>query len=300
MRCYTRLLFGLTLVTGCVIEPIDAPEVDPGFSIDEIAAELARNVDVAQLSVIAGFPGGIHGLAVDATTGRLYLSDSFGNVDHTRRIYVLDPPYTGRLRSTRISGITPAGLMFDGDSLYMCDVSANLVRQFDRFGRAVRSVSAQAPWNITALPDGGLLTVSNDGLVQRLPDNDNDKGTRAITLFAGLDAPFGIASAGDGTIWISEQGTGGRPGRVTRRDLGGKIIEELSYPWDNPEGLLVDEEGALWIAETGLGQLLRFDGMELALVGEGLGLPVAIAQSGPGTLLLNSASSPAQLIEAQY
>jgi streptogramin lyase len=117
----------------------------------------------------------------------------------------------------------------------------------------------------------------------------------ATTLFSGLDAPFGIASAGDGTVWVSEQGASA-PGKVTRRTLTGTVVETVTYGWDNPEGLHVDDAGTLWIAETSLGQFLRYDGFTLEVVGQGLGLPVVITSSGPGSLLANSANGPAQLL----
>jgi streptogramin lyase len=154
----------------------------------------------------------------------------------------------------------------------------------------VQQWTASAPWNITRLPDGTLLTVANGGQVQRLENN----GT-ATTLFSGLDAPFGIASAGDGTVWISEQGASA-PGRVTRRTLTGAVVDTISYGWDNPEGLHVDDAGDLWIAETSLGQILRYDGVTLQLVGQNLGLPVVITRRGPGALLASSANLPAQLL----
>lgn len=278
------LLLAVSTLAACTLDMSDQA---PGPPTAGTAAELTTSS--FQIDTIRAFPGGIHGMAV-TDTGRLYFSDSFGNLGAKRFLYFLDPPYTGSITATRTSGAIPAGLLFDGGFLYLCDVSAGTVRKLDSRLRVVQQWTASAPWNITRLPDGTLLTVANGGQVQRLQSN----GT-ATTLFSGLDAPFGIASAGDGTVWISEQGASA-PGRVTRRTLTGAVVETIPYGWDNPEGLHVDDAGDLWIAETSLGQILRYDGVALELVGQNLGLPVVITRRGPGALLASSANLPAQLL----
>lgn len=281
MRTFSLFLAVSTLV-ACALEP-DEHALGPATTSAELTAT------DAQVSAIRSFPGGIHGMAV-TDTGRLYFTDSFGSLGTKRFLYFLDPPYTGSITATRISGAIPAGLMFHDGFLYLCDVSAGTVRKLDSRQRLVQQWTASQPWNITRLPDGTLLTVSNGGQVQRLENN----GT-ATTLFSGLDAPFGIASAGDGTVWVSEQGASA-PGRVTRRTLDGTVVETVPYAWDNPEGLHVDDAGHLWIAETSLRQILRYDGVALDLVGQNLGLPVVITRRGPNALLANSANQPAQLL----
>jgi hypothetical protein len=281
MRSLIFVLTALSTLAACSME-------DPDLLAGTASAELAT--DAVQINTIRAFPGGIHGMAVN-NAGRLYFTDSFGNLGAKRSLYFVDPPYTGAFTVTRLSGTTPAGLMFDGSFLYLCDVSAGTVRRIDQSNRVVQQWSGVTqPWNVTRLPDGTLLTVSNAGIVQRLNANNT-----VTTLFGGLDAPFGIASAGDGTVWISEQGATA-PGRVTRRTLAGTEVESIAYGWNNPEGLHVDSAGDLWIAETGLGQILRYDGVALTVAGQGLGLPVVITRRDSDSLLANSANSPAQLL----
>lgn len=282
MRSSVLLLLALGSAPACLVE-------DPALRAGAASAELGTAA--AEITTIRSFPSAIHGMAV-TDTGRLYFTDSFDTMGAEKRfLYYVDPPYTGGFTATRISGNIPAGLMFDGEFLYLCDVSAGTVRRIDANNRVRKAwLGVTQPWNITRLPGGTLLTVSNAGIVQRLNQNGS-----VTTLFGGLDAPFGIASAGDGTIWISEQGAGG-PGRVTRRTLAGEVLDEIAYGWDNPEGLHVDAAGDLWIAETGLGQILRYDGASLAVEGEGLGLPVVITGLDADSLLANSANAPAQLL----
>lgn len=253
---------------------------------------------LATISTVRPFVGGAHGLAL-AHNNRLYLSNSFG-APVPRQVYYLDPPYTGAYVATGITGTTPSGLMSHGRSLFVCDVNGGTVREFDSSHNLIRRWSANTPWNLTALPNGDLLTVSNSGHVQQLLPS----AKTAVTLFSGLDAPFGIAATADGTFWVSEQGAVS-PGAVTRRDTAGQILESIPYAWNNPEGLLVDREGALWIAETGRGEILRYQGGVLEVVGAGLGLPVLLTQKksdgpycqnpGTETIFANSANNPASL-----
>jgi hypothetical protein len=276
MRTSIALLMTLAVLPACAAEDTELTG----------SAEL----ELAEISTIRAFPGGIHGMAVNAS-GRLFFSDSFGALGNPRSVYFLDPPYTGAFTRTPHTGTIPAGLLFDRGFLFIADVATGTVRKINRRDQVVKQwTGVQQPWNLTRLPSGALLTVSNNGFVQRLNAN-----LRVTTLFGGLDAPFGIASAGDGTIWVSEQGAT-EPGRVTRRSLTGAVLESIAYDWDNPEGLHVDANGDLWIAETGLGQILRYDGVELTVEGEGLGLPVVITGRDADSLLANSANLPAALL----
>jgi streptogramin lyase len=274
------LLLALASIPACTM-------ADPELLAGEAPAELGT--EAIEIDIVGPFPSAIHGMAL-TETGRLYFTDSFGTMATKRSLYFIDPPYTGPATATLISGTIPAGLMLDGSNLYLCDVARGTVRRIDQNLRVRQQWSGVLqPWNITRLPDGTLLTVSNAGVVQRLnPDNT------VTTLFGGLDAPFGIASAGDGTVWISEQGVTA-PGKVTRRSLTGAVLESIEYAWNNPEGLFADSAGNLWIAETGLGQILRYDGT-LTVEGEGLGLPVVITGTTGPSMLANSANGPAQLI----
>lgn len=228
--------------------------------------------------------GGVHGMAV-TDTGRLLYADSFRNQATPAQVYYLDPPYMGPPVATGISSTLPSGMLWEDGSLFLCDTQTGQIRQFDETLTQVREWLGSSPWNIARDASGDLLTITYGGAVQRL----NDDGT-ATTLFDGLDAPFDLAPAPDGTVWVSEQGQGG-PGQVTRRTLDGTIVESIDYPWDNPEGLLLDEDGTLWIAETALGAILRYDDAGLEVVDDTLTLPIVLTPHSPGVILVNARSN---------
>ncbi len=267
--------------SGPATPPVEVPDVNAPTPSPTRAS---KRVDVSRLR---DFPPAIHGMAV-TSAGRLYFTDSF----KTRELYYLDLPYESQPVPTGITGALPAGLLADGDALYVCDTGGGVVRKLGRDLAEVQSWTATSPWNIARLSTGTLITVSYDGAVQRLDT------ASASTLFADLDAPFGIAPELDGTFWLSEQGKDG-PGRVTRRTLDGTIVETLPGTWDNPEGLFRDGNGALWIAETALGTLVRWHHGEAEIVGKELGMPVVIVGRDQDSLLVNSANKPAQLLAVE-
>lgn len=247
---------------------------------DAIVSDAAPRPPVT-VSPLGRLVGGVHGMAV-SDTGRLFYSDSFRNQATPAQVYYLDPPYAGPPVATGITATLPAGLLWENGSLLLCDTQTGQVRQFDESFAQVRQWTGSAPWNVARDASGDLLIITYNGALQRL----NDDGS-ATTLFSGLDAPFDLAPAPDGTVWISEQGATA-PGKVTRRTLDGTIVESIEHAWENPEGLLLDEQGTLWIAETSAGAILRYDAGGLEVVDDTLTLPIVLTPHSPGVILVNA------------
>lgn len=263
--------------------PPDAPWDGPTGGNDAVTDAPLNDAAIRlPVTIIAtgNLPAGVHGMAI-SNTGRLFYSDSFKNQDPTvARVYYLDAPYTGQPISTGIVALLPTGLLWEDSSLFLCDTQAGKVFQFNGSFNLVKEWTASAPWNVARDSNGDLLTVSNNGALQRL----NADGT-STTLFTGMDFPFGLAPLSDGTVWISEQGV--NSGRVTRRTLEGAVIDTVDYPWENPEGLLLDERGTLWIADTMIGSIVRVDGFGLEVVSEGLRQPIVLAGHSSTSILTN-------------
>ena len=259
------------------------------------SAALAAPSDV-NVTLIKNLPAGIHGMAV-ADNGDLYVSDSFGNYQSTRRVYRLPAPYTGSLQSTPITGALPAGLLWDNNTLYVADTSNNTIRQFDSNFNLINSWSVSAPWLIKKASDGALLITSYNNQVYRLTSGGS------LSLVVGnLAAPFGIEQATDNSIWVSEQGAAaGDPGYLRRWSMSGTMLEQVSYNWDNPEGLQLDNEGSLWIADTGAGEILRLsDEGQLDLISAGLSFPIIITEMPDGDLLFNTSGGAPGLYKIDF
>jgi len=263
---------------GAIPGPDRGPAVDRGVD-RAFTPDAARKPTLTKLRSLFEMS---HGAAVDPA-GHIFIADSYGKHDATPRVYRLDPPYQGALSPTTITGSTPAGLLWHGGSLYVCDVSANAVRVHDATLAPVQSLSVPMPWNVQVLPDKSLLVVTFDGRVIRLDDSAQTE------VLSGLEHPFDIVAEPDGKhFWVSEQGPeAAKGGGVRRHALDGTLDVTSSFGWVNPEGIARGPQGDIWVAETALGQIVRVtpDGSAAAAFG-GLTLPAVITPFPDGDLLV--------------
>ena len=233
----------------------------------------------------------------NATT--LYVSDTYLNVPGAQRsgVYRLEAPYTGAPTAVGVWGSAVAGLLAvamapspavaaaaaadvpasssssssSSSSFYAVDTDAGTVTTWTDMGDGKAATAGASwtvgggPWNVAHVGGGGggggaeqLVAVSDDGTVWQLPAG----GGAGRQLFGGLKYPYGIADGGNGSVWISEQvDAPPTPGFVRRRSLsdGGAILEQVGFAFANPEGLALADDGALLIADTGNGNIVRYD-----------------------------------------
>lgn len=254
-----------TLDLGVSLDAGDNPQ-DLSVSMDAQTPDQGRTPDLGaprdlgvedtgepalEVVEIAPLPGGVHGATMD-DDGVLYYSDTFANANLVARVYRLAPPYDGIPEALPIDPRQPSGLtILDGD-LIVSDTGGEVVRYTLPELQVVQRWSALSPWNTKLAPDGSLLSVAFQGEVQALEMNG-----QARTLFGGLDAPFDLFPVEEG-IWVTEQVFDGNlPGKVNLWAPQGQILRTIEYGWSNPEGIAVDTEGNVWIAETALGEVIR-------------------------------------------
>ncbi|MEM1414226.1 MAG: hypothetical protein AAGH15_04975 [Myxococcota bacterium] len=252
------------------------------------AAPRDEGVDAPVVSTrLFALPGGVHGVAVDAE-GRVLVADTF----RSRTLLRSEPGLAEPLAATGFGSGQPAGLRYEGETLFVADTLENAVLELDAALTLVARRPAPAPWNTTRLGDGDRLAIGFAGELVRL----GEPGESAEVLFGGLDAPFDLAPAAEGGVWISEQGAG--PGRVARWSLAGERLETLEHPggaWANPEGLVVDAAGDLWIAETERGEVLRLRGGAVRVEAR-IELPVALTRHPEGGVLVAHGGASAGLV----
>ncbi len=184
--------------------------------------------------------------------------------------------------------------------------------------------------NLTMTSDGKLYATLERGhghgeVVRILSDGSYE------VIIDGLRRPDGIR-AGDGKLFIVEES---KRGRVIEYDLGSKqvrVVARLPYVeglnviskdevlltedrkkgklisltsegkshvlmrgLKRPEGIVVDSEGTVFIAETATGKVLKYSGGRLETVLDGLNKPDQLAIDGTGALLISEDSRTGRL-----
>ncbi len=95
--------------------------------------------------------------------------------------------------------------------------------------------------------DGGNLWVANceSDNVTYLPDGDP---TRARNLDLGVEKPFDVAFGSDGNAYV----TGTFSNNVAVADPGGSLVKTYEGMFNRPMGIAADDDGNLWIADSGI------------------------------------------------
>ena len=164
------------------------------------------------------------------------------------------------------------------------DTAANVVRFTD--GKTVRTaagsgksgsadgtgaaVSFARPTGLAAGAEGELYIADTDnGLIRRL-----DKQGRVTTWASGLEEPTGLCWA-DGALYVAETGRSRIckivNGQVTALNPGSARDSDGMYPggyvdgpvvkaqFDHPQGIAVDADGAIYVADTGNSALRKIE-----------------------------------------
>jgi sugar lactone lactonase YvrE len=243
-------------------------------------------MEIAGTTALRSIPAGAHGLAVDSN-GRIFIADTFG----TGRVLLaadLLSPFTPVL----LAGLQrAAGIRIEGDTLLVCDLGAGRVVRYDGAGSVAQQWTVAGPWNVTRLSDGRLAAVTHGGELVFLHDDGS-----VTVAFTGLDAPFAAAADDAGNVYVTEQGTTA-PGAVTLRSGDGAVLTRIEGPWDNPEGIVRDASGRLFIADTAGDRVLIVDPKTGARTFRQIGLPICLAETPRGIVVTaRTATGPALVL----
>jgi DNA-binding beta-propeller fold protein YncE len=237
---------------------------------------------------VAQLPAGVHGLAVHPS-GKLVYSDSFGSAG----LFGWERPFDAKapLPLPGNAFALPAGLLFMGKSLFVCDTKNGELVELDEAMKKSRVWPLSFPWNAVEGRPGELLIVSHGGLLSSFAPATGQSRAVAKGLLAPFDAAYETESD---AFWVTEQGSGpGDPGRVARWKRGSDGLLELdlesNHAWKNPEGIRRLPDGSYLVAETEEGALVRVltDG-STQVVETGLGIPIALARESDGRYLLSA------------
>jgi sugar lactone lactonase YvrE len=278
------------------------------YAVDNETGEIFRiDIEAKERHLVATAPTNLDNLAIDAKDN-IFVTNMSDNA-----IYEINAK-TGDIR-TVVSGLltTPGGISADGGTLYVADTFS--LSKVDLASGDVSDISRiisdhEYPTEVDASGEHIIMSSFNAGLVQAY---DKKSGER-LTRWAGFVGPTGVLELEDGSILVGEAGTSklllvsGVDGEVRKtiaEDLHGitdivrlngsevllsagalgKIIkvnyktgEAASFTSDlqGPEGLAIDADGNVLVAEVGKKRLIRIDavtGKQTILVSD---LPVGL------------------------
>jgi sugar lactone lactonase YvrE len=234
-------------------------------------------------------PGGV-ALAEHAGRQQLLVADFWGN-------RYFDTTSGERTMLEVPDGVTAsASLAAQGNHLALASIwPFGLVYVIDKINKKiVKTAKFTAPYSPVFEADGSLLVADyGAGTITRLAPG-KDRGKEVIA--EGLEGPVGLAVSG-GQVYVSEFDAG----RISRIVAGERevILDGLQQP----EGLALDQSGAVLIAETGTGRLLRADPSKrtMTVIAENLPiglaggddlpspfLPTGVAVDGGGTIFISA------------
>lgn len=239
------------------------------------------------------------GVAVDPSTGTVYVADSKNHqikaIAHDGRITLLAGSGVPGLADGSGSAARfhePTGIAFDAVSqvLYVADRHNHVLRRITLDGvvtsiagtgkRGLRNGAAATaefdqPAAMAIAADGSLLVAdSANNLIRRIAGGQ-------VTTFAGTGhagsadgaaawarfaSPEGIAIRADGAVFIADSGNhrirmiaGGNVSTVAGSVAGYADGSAATARFRDPHGLALDEDGALYVADTSNGAIRKID-----------------------------------------
>ena len=222
-------------------------------------ADPARGDGGAATVALLNHPSGV---ASDAS-GNLYIADR-----DNHRVRRVTADGTINTFAAAVTWSAPSGVSVDAaGNIYVVDTGLNQVMQIAPAGTVQAFAANLLTAPVTAVADAlGNLYIADSGAGNiRVVDSAG----AVSTLVANLAGPHGLALDGAGHLFFTEQDAA----RVQRLDLvSGSLTQLASGTWNIPRGIAVDASGDVFVADTGLQQIIRVDasGTATAIAGTGV------------------------------
>ncbi len=254
--------------------------------VDARSGELVR-VDLAtgRKTVARQLKPSLDNLAI-APDGTLYVSNM---ADNSVESYNPANGETRLLTGGKLA--VPAGLKYDGGSLYVADIFS--YRKVDLASGAVTDVLRMHgtdvvldyPFGVGLSADRVVLTSWFTGTVQVLDRATN----KTLVMSHGWKAPYDAIPMADSSVLVAEIATGTIT-RASGPDLGTKIV--VASGLAGPVQMTMDRQGRLYVTEAA-GNLVMInlaDGSK-SVVATGLALPEGVAPTPWGTFIVAEAAA---------
>jgi DNA-binding transcriptional LysR family regulator len=253
--------------------------------LDRVAAARAALALVA-VFVVAAVCGTAAGarprLVLDQPAGILVQADGSllvaerGSRDRILRV----DPRTGARRVWANGLDDPFGLVRAADASVLVSQNGSIVA-FDGAGRRLRTVAQVEASPIALAPDGDVFYANRFGELGRISADG-----RIRRYDVELSVPHGLGFAPDGSLIISDTGTG----RILSLDPASGRTRTIARGLRAPLGLAVEPSGSVLVLEFDTGRLLRVrrNGTR-STVARGLVKPYALARARNGTVYVAQA-----------
>jgi Tol biopolymer transport system component len=228
------------------------------------------------------------GIAIDKSTGDIYLSDLLDN-----RVEKFDSQ--GAYLSQFGSGgsgsgefLDPVGVAVEQSSgdVYVTDLVNARVEKFDASGNFILMFGGGVDQTT-----GGNVCTASSGDVCGAGSSGSGNGQFAGG-FGWFGNALGVDSSGD--VYVADGGNG----RVEKFDSQGKYLSQITSHLSSPRSVAVDPTGNLYVADAGAGAVEKFDssGSFLAAVGSGTD-PTAVTTDAAGDLFAFANAPGAEILE---
>jgi len=217
--------------------------------------------------IIPGLEGPV-GMVYDSPTNRLYLTEQKAN-----RIRILDGSTFAPISELKIQGITlnePRGLWMDnGRNIYLVDTMNSRIVIFDQEGNLIRTIGKEGmgddefyyPRGISVDSQGRIWMTDTLHHTVKVFDSVGNYLFRIGKGGSGpddLDRPRYVIVK-DETVIISDY----RNNRLKIHNTQGELIGIVDRIGGdhllNPEGLWIDGNGYLWVADSGNNRVVKLD-----------------------------------------
>jgi uncharacterized protein (TIGR03437 family) len=171
---------------------------------------------------------------------------------------------------------SPSAVSLDtAGNLYIADTGNHRVREVTPWGQIVPVVSTglDSPVSVIADSNGYVyLADASSGKILRVAATGV-----MTTVLAGLQSPQGVALDGKGNLYFTE--AGGK--HVRRMGPGGEVTSFGEGIWSVPRGIAANNAGDVWVADSGLQQILHIDSVGHVTAVAGDGSPGFEGDGGP-------------------
>lgn len=248
------------------------------FPFCSIIAQGSTGYEVTRIN---SFPQNVGGMTIDES-GVLYFSDTYEHLDDISKVYMLNPPYTGKPVPTKITGHSLTGLMWHDNRLYVAFLNDDEIIVYDNNLEFLEAIPADSPLGFTT--DGTTIYIfTYYGEIGVLSNN------RVRYFLKDVQSPTCIKYSGKNSMFIAHKANNGNEAIISEIGSEGEILDTLAKEVKEPYGIELDSEGNLLFTDKAAGKIfLKTRGEPQQMISDAFSSPLLIAKIPSDGFLINS------------